>query len=361
MSFKQAFLALAVLVSASRAASQEKAQTPVTVAGEEKGFVTGEKERHLPEEKDDDYYYNDYYDSTLSPSPGSYSTPSPSPGSFTNHPTTTYQPTTTYFPTKTFQPTTTRFPTYRPTYRPTYKPTPSYHTSSPYPTPSYSQYDTSSPAPTDDRGACYKKPIHVRVNLEGAPLVFCCAAGEGEFDVKSDFSFGDCSLIPPGPDGTYPTPSPTPLYVTHAPTPSPTKYDTEDPTPPYSVVATDTPTEARYPLHPPSQKTLIYLILRTDYYPEQTSFSLQDAETGEYIWDYPEASVPWEKMTVYHYSIEVDLSSCYYFILEDAKGDGLTQGGGYFQLYFNNYLAWYGQMFGKTTSVAVGAGCSKYH
>ena len=66
-------------------------------------------------------------------------------------------------------------------------------------------------------------------------------------------------------------------------------------------------------------------------------------------------------MTVYHYSIEVDLSGCYFFILDDTQGDGLAKGGSYFQLFFNNYLAWYGQMFGKHTSVAVGAGCSKYH
>jgi len=186
--------------------------------------------------------------------------------------------------------------------------------------------------------------------------------------VKSDFNFDDCSLVPPGPNGTYPTPAPTFYRATDAPTASP-KYDiatpASKPTPHHSVPPTHAPTAARYtghptyPYHPPLRKTMIYLVLRTDYYPEQTYFSLQNAATGEYIWDYPKSSDPLKKMTVYHYSVEVDFNGCYFFVLGDSKGDGLVRGGGFFQLYFNDYMAWNGQMFGTQTSVAVGAGCPK--
>ena len=198
MMFLQAFFAFVVLVSAT-AASQERGQTPLP-AEQEREFVATEKDRRLAEVND--------YDTTPSPSPASHThhptttfhptttyhptttfhptttyqptttlyptmseaegdyyetTMSPSPGSDTHHPTATYQPTTTYFPTKTFLPTITYFPT-----------------TSPHPTPSYyGQYETSSPAPSKEhRGACDKKPIHVMVDLEGGPLLFCCAGGE---------------------------------------------------------------------------------------------------------------------------------------------------------------------------------------
>lgn len=279
---------------------------------------------------DDDYYYPGYDDyanggATLTP-----------------------QPTTTWYPTGSPWPTGSPYPTATlPYYTTSPYPTPGTTTSpyptpaitkSPYPTPDY----TAPPPPTpDSHDVCMYKPLTITVDLDDYnSLVFCCVQGTGDFDVHSAFDFEGCSLVPPPDYYDYPTlaPTPTPPYESAPPTPHP------------------------YPAHPPPvDKVIIHLALKTDHYPDQTSFTLQDAASGEYLWDYDYEAAHWQPNSPYHYQVEVDPTGCYYFIIQDSWGDGLASWGGSFELFYAGYLTWYGSMFGKYSSVAVGEGCYVAH
>ena len=263
----------------------------------------------------------------------------------------TPQPTTTWYPTKSPWPTRSPLPTVHHTRspHPTPEPTP-YMTKSPWPTP----YMTKSPWPTPDpyypETSCLGKPLTVEVAIDGTYLIFCCVQGAGDFDVHSAFNFHGCALAPP--DYTAP--------------PSPVAKPTPKPTPHYPPV--EPPTLPPYPVHPPSppttethDKVTIHLALKTDHYPDQTSFTLQNAVSGEYLWDYDYNGEMWQPNAPYHYQVDVDPKGCYYFIILDTWGDGLASWGGSFELYYSGYLTWYGSMFGKYSSVAVGEGCYYMH
>lgn len=105
---------------------------------------------------------------------------------------------------------------------------------------------------------------------------------------------------------------------------------------------------------------LVYLYLRTDAQPSETSFSLMDIYTGDMLWEVYDGKpnqAPLLALTDYRFEIAVDGSSCFLFTMEDSGGDGLTALNGVFELYFNGELVLVGQNFGSETSIVVGDAC----
>jgi len=78
--------------------------------------------------------------------------------------------------------------------------------------------------------------------------------------------------------------------------------------------------------------TEVCLILQTDDYPNESSFTLTNIITNSVAWSYNIFS----SNTNYEYGASVCSSSCYLFQISDISGDGLWSDG--FQLFYGQAL-----------------------
>ena len=101
------------------------------------------------------------------------------------------------------------------------------------------------------------------------------------------------------------------------------------------------------------EDNVIYLKLKTDGWPEETSFSLTNIQTGEIVWSV--SNLEPQQTTVYT-AEDIDPTDCFHFLIEDSAGDGILGGGGYF-LYYQGELVSSGGDFGSSAEVFVGNGC----
>jgi hypothetical protein len=102
----------------------------------------------------------------------------------------------------------------------------------------------------------------------------------------------------------------------------------------------------------PSGQSSLKVILKTDNYPQETSWKVLDV-SGNIL---AQSATGMAGATLYVDSICVTSGSCYQFKITDAAGDGIccNYGHGYYEVYYDNALIKADSNFGSQSTAAVG-------
>ena len=102
----------------------------------------------------------------------------------------------------------------------------------------------------------------------------------------------------------------------------------------------------------------VLLVLITDNYAEETSFTLTDRDSDQVLWDLPAEREFFEANTEYTFEIEVLPEGCYDFVIQDTYGDGLSGGGqGGYSLFYDGSEIASEVDFGRESLTSFGDGC----
>ena len=176
------------------------------------------------------------------------------------------------------------------------------------------------PEPTDgktdngDSNDCSDGTISVTIQTSNGPVVYCCASGQGDFESQSDsaFEFENCA-----------------------------EANVEENT-----------------IMREQSSVPVLLVLITDNYAEETSFTLTDRDSDQVLWDLPAEREFFEANTEYTFEIEVFPEGCYDFVIQDTYGDGLSGGGqGGYSLFYDGSEIASEVDFGRESLTSFGDGC----
>jgi len=168
-------------------------------------------------------------------------------------------------------------------------------------------------------------------------------ASGGEFGGSEETSFGSCNASP-----TTPSPTKSP---TESPTAAPTKSPTDTPTKSPTSAPTKSPTAPPVSNDCSNGKVLFELDLKTDNYPGETTWELENS-SGEQVL----SGGPYTERATDHNINECVDPDLYTFTIKDSWGDGICcgYGSGSYSVKYDGNTAKEGGSFGSSESTTFG-------